>query len=47
VAGLTVHVLTAGHGYDIDDRRPRWPKPAPSPRAVPAEDAQAPGKKQS
>ena len=35
VAGLTVHVLTAGHGYDIDERRPRWPKAATPPRVVP------------
>lgn len=25
VLGLTVHVLTSGHGYDIDTRRPTWP----------------------
>lgn len=25
VLGLTVHVLTTGHGYDIDTRKPTWP----------------------
>jgi cyanophycinase len=30
VLGLTVHVLTAGHGYDIDARTPTWPS-APQP----------------
>jgi cyanophycinase len=37
VLGLGVHVLTAGHRYDIDRRLPRWPAPAlavaPPPRA--------------
>ena len=31
VLGLTVHVLTSGHGYDIDSRTPTWPKASPEP----------------
>lgn len=34
VLGLTVHVLTAGHGYDIDERRPRWPAPPAPPQPI-------------
>lgn len=31
IAGLDVSVLTAGHGYDVDKRRSRWPgQPDPS-----------------
>jgi cyanophycinase len=38
VLGLTVHVLTAGHGYDIDARTPSWPAPKPGAKP-PAQDA--------
>ena len=34
VLGLEVHVLTAGLGYDVDDRRPIWqPHPTQEPIA--------------
>jgi cyanophycinase len=43
VLGLTVHVLTAGCGYDIDERVPRWTQSSEPPPPTRLRDARADG----